>query len=286
MAPGGYTDTFLKIHPEGSVKGITLPPHLGGHPMRIPHSDQDPRVQVRFMDLTMLAVEYGTPMAEIPKEHPNAKDFSDDRPFLDETFDLVICDGQSLRTHFREVYGQSREALRLNAAQLIFGMTRIKQGGTFMMFLHKADSFDTIKLLEIFDAFSKVKLVKPKIAHTTRSWFYLVAQDVDSTHHKAQHAIEQWKNDWKRATLGGDGGTGMNKEMATEIEVKAVLEKFGPRLIELAKDIWSTQEIALAKAFYTKSHSPRTPNLQRKSYKDIAALRSWRNSAHSDTDSP
>jgi 23S rRNA U2552 (ribose-2'-O)-methylase RlmE/FtsJ len=286
MAPGGYTDIFLKIHPEASVKGITLPPHLGGHPMCIPHSDKDPRVQVEFMDLTMLAVEYGTSMAEIPKEHPDAKNFSGDRPFLDETFDLVICDGQILRTHFREDYRQTREALRLNVAQLIFGMTRIKQGGTFVMLLHKADAFDNIELLETFDTFSKVKLVKPKKAHAPRSSFYLVAKDVDPTHHKAQYAIEQWKKDWKRATLGGDGGAGMNKEMATEIKVNAVLEEFGPRLIKLAKDIWDTQKNALERASYTKPNSPRMPTLQRKPQDENAALGSWRKTAHSNMDSP
>lgn len=286
MAPGGYTEIFLKIHPEASVKGITLPPHLGGHPMCIPHSDKDPRVQVIFMDLTMLAVEYGTSMAEIPKEHPDAKKFSSDRPFLNETFDLVICDGQILRTHFREEYRQNREALRLNAAQLIFGMTRIKQGGTFMMLLHKADAFDNIELLETFDTFSKLKLIKPKTAHAARSSFYLIAKDVDPTHPKAQYAVEQWKKDWKRATLAGDEGTGMDKEMATEMKVNAVLEEFGPNLIGLAKEIWLTQKNALGRASYIKPNSPRMPKIPRKPQDENAAVGAWRKASHSNMDSP
>ena len=260
IAPGGYTWHILETYPEATVKGITLPPHLGGHPMGLDHGDKDARVQVKFMDLTMLAEEFGTSLSEISKDHPDAKKFSSDRPFLGETFDLVICDGQILRTHFREEYRQNREVLRLNVAQLIFGLTRIKHGGTFVMLLHKADAFDNIELLKIFDTIAKIKLFKPQCAHSPRSSFYLIARDVDPTHPKAQEAIQKWKEDWKNATIAGDEGTGVNKEMPTEDHVKAVLEEFGPRLIELAKAIWLVQKNALAKASYTRSSSPRTPS--------------------------
>ena len=260
IAPGGYTWHLLEAYPEATVKGITLPPHLGGHPMCLDHGDKDPRVQVKFMDLTMLAEEFGTSMSEIPKDHPDAKKFSSDRPFVGETFDLVICDGQILRTHFREEYRQNREVLRLNVAQLILGLTRIKRGGTFVMLLHKADAFDNIELLKIFNTIAKIKLFKPQCAHSPRSSFYLIARDVDPTHPKAQKSIQQWKEDWKNATTAGEEGTGVNKEMPTEDHVKAVLEEFGPRLIELAKEIWLVQKNALAKASYTKSSSPKTPN--------------------------
>ena len=260
IAPGGYTWHLLEIYPEATVKGITLPPHLGGHPMCLDHGDKDPRVQVKFMDLTMLAVEFGTSMSEIPKDHPDVKKFSSDRPFLGETFDLVISDGQILRTHFREEYRQNREVLRLNVAQLILGLTRIKRGGTFVMLLHKADAFDNIELLKVFDTIAKIRLFKPRCAHSQRSSFYLIAKDVDPTHPKAQEAIRKWKDDWKKATITGDEGTGMNKEMQTVDHVKAVLEEFGPRLIQLGKEIWLIQKNALAKASYTKPASPRSPS--------------------------
>ena len=227
--------------------------------MLIRHGENDPRVQVKFMDLTMLAVEYGTPMSEIPEGHPDAKKFNSDRPFLDEEFDHVLCDGQILRTHFREEYRQNREVIRLNVAQLIFGMTRIKSGGTFVMLLHKADAFDNVELLSTFDAFSKVKLCKPRSAHAVRSSFYLIATDVDPTHSRALEALKQWKKDWENATFEEDGGTGMNKEIPTEDVVLAVLEKFGPRLIEMAREIWQIQKNALGKASYTKTTSPWTP---------------------------
>lgn len=227
--------------------------------MCLAHGDKDPRVQIKFMDLTMLAVEYGISMSEIPKEHPDAKKFSSDRPFLSETFDLVICDGQILRTHFREGYRQNREVLRLNVAQLILGMTRIKPGGTFVMLLHKADAFDNIELLQTFDKISKVKLFKPRTAHAPRSSFYLIARDVNPSHDIAQEAMQQWKDDWKKETLAGDQGTGLSKEIPTEAKVKAVMEEFGPKLITLAKEIWLVQKNALARASYTKPNSPRTP---------------------------
>ncbi len=43
----------------------------------------------------------GTPASAIPASHPDAGSFSSDRPFLDQQFDLVFCDGQVLRTHER-----------------------------------------------------------------------------------------------------------------------------------------------------------------------------------------
>ena len=260
IAPGGYTEHLLQTYPEASVKGITLPLHLGGHPMVAAYGEKDPRVQVDFMDLTMLAVEYGTPMSEIPQGHPDAKNFSSNRPFLGETFGHVLCDGQILRTHFREEYRQTKEIVRLNVAQLIFGMTRISPRGTFVMLLHKADAFDNIELLKTFDDFSKVKLCKPQTIHAVRSSFYMIATDVDPTHPKAKEAVEQWKKDWKRATFDTDENTGMNREMPTEDKVKAVLKEFGPRLIELARDIWQTQKNALGRASYTKTNSRQTPS--------------------------
>ncbi|KAI9752138.1 MAG: hypothetical protein M1835_001132, partial [Candelina submexicana] len=180
MAPGGYTWAFLHHHPTAHVCGITLPENMGGHPMLLPHGFNDPRIEVQFLDLTMLATEYGVPLSTIPPTHPEVSKFSAARPFSDTPhgFSLVLCDGQVLRTHARADCRRDLEAIRLTTAQLILGMQRLREGGTFAILLHKVDAYDSILLLRAFDSFSRIVLFKPVRKFRVRSSFYLVAKEV------------------------------------------------------------------------------------------------------------
>ena len=104
MAPGGFSAAALERNPSALLRGISLPRTLGGHEMLLRSwSDTDPEAStyVDFRDITLLAEEMGTPLSSIPAAHPDAASFSADRPFLDQKFDLVFCDGQVLRTHER-----------------------------------------------------------------------------------------------------------------------------------------------------------------------------------------
>ncbi len=53
-----------------------------------------------------------------------------ERPFLGQTFDLVFCDGQVLRTHSRGEHREHGEPFRLRVSQLILALQRIDAGGT------------------------------------------------------------------------------------------------------------------------------------------------------------
>jgi hypothetical protein len=64
-------------------------------------TDPDAQIYVSFRDITLLAGEMGISPSGIPASHPEAASFSFDRPFLEQRFDLVFCDGQVLRTHER-----------------------------------------------------------------------------------------------------------------------------------------------------------------------------------------
>jgi 23S rRNA U2552 (ribose-2'-O)-methylase RlmE/FtsJ len=250
MAPGGYTWSLLEAHQSARISGITLPVGIGGHPMVLPYGRNDPRVQVEFMDITMMAPEFGTPIAEIPPEHPEAASFSTQVLYQDVSFDIVLCDGNVLRTHKRAEYRQGREALRLTVSQLIFGMKRIKTGGTFIILLHKADAWVSVELLQILESFSKIQLFKPARIHAQRSSFYVIAKDVQPKHPKAIEAIQKWQKDWWRATFAGKEHTGEDKEV-DEQRVYSVLDSFGPKLIELGRPIWKVQLDALRRASYT-----------------------------------
>ncbi|KAH6635832.1 hypothetical protein F5144DRAFT_591164 [Chaetomium tenue] len=104
MAPGGFSAAALQRNPSALLRGISLPRDLGGHEMLLrTYSSTDPNADtyISFRDITLLAEEMGTPLSSIPASHPDAASFSADRPFLDQKFDLVFCDGQVLRTHER-----------------------------------------------------------------------------------------------------------------------------------------------------------------------------------------
>lgn len=115
MAPGGFTKAVLDINPNAKAHGISLPEDLGGHKLRLPAD----LALVVYLDVTMLLEEYSD--HPIPPIYPDPHRFSSARPFLGQKFDLVLCDGQVLRTHeqYRQVYRESHEKIRLKYSQLI-----------------------------------------------------------------------------------------------------------------------------------------------------------------------
>jgi hypothetical protein len=72
--------------------------------------------KVDFLDVNMLAPDMG--VESVPPEHPEALDFLPRQLQSQKVFDLVICDGQVLRTHERAAHRETREATRLTLEQL------------------------------------------------------------------------------------------------------------------------------------------------------------------------
>ncbi|KMU80449.1 hypothetical protein CISG_02300 [Coccidioides immitis RMSCC 3703] len=206
--------------------------------------------QVKYQDITMFAADMG--VTDIPKEHPDAANFLPRQLDPREVFDLVICDGQVLRTHDRAAYREEREARRLTLTQLALGVEHVRHGGTIVALLHKIEAWDTVSLLYTFSKFSSVQVFKPQKFHAKRSSFYMVATNIQSQHDEAILAIRKWKTLWRLATFGTDEQYG-NAVDESETGVEAVLEKFGLELVRLARDIWNTQARALAKAPFIKA---------------------------------
>ncbi|KAL8902992.1 MAG: hypothetical protein Q9207_004232 [Kuettlingeria erythrocarpa] len=257
MAPGGYTAAILQKYPLGSVSGITLPTEFGGHQMMIPYGSADSRVQVEFMDITMLSREFSDHAIRIPATHPRAANFISQSPFAGKLFDLVVCDGNLVPSFERTGKKASLEPIRLLTAQLVFGMNRIKSGGTFVILLHKADAFDTMQLIKDFCSISEsVKLFKPMTAHRKKTSFYMVANGVHSSDSKTQACIAKWRECWTRATFGGADRTGLQPAIPTNAEVDALLDEFGSGLIAMAHDVWKVQAQALKKALDAGFRSP------------------------------
>ncbi|KAM0795671.1 hypothetical protein BDR22DRAFT_825810 [Usnea florida] len=249
MAPGGFTRSVQKRNQHAYVCAFTLPPELGGH--EIIHYE-DPRVNRMFGDITMLHQELR--ITDLPKDHPEFSKLDDSLLWSGKTFDLIFCDGQALRTHQPYIAEHRRqvEATRLTVSQLILAMQRIKSGGTLIVTLHKFGTYDTIKIVSIFDRAAKIQVFKPVSAHTKNGTFYLIAKEVQPGHPEVVAALKEWKRIWKALTFpvidetkNEDTKEPFNEPGLAE-EVLGLLDRFADRVIELGEPIWQIQKEALA----------------------------------------
>ena len=257
LAPGGYTKKLLELHPTIKICGITLAESEGGHEVLA----KSPRLDVKYLDMNLLAIAYGVPLSNIPSDHPDAGKFLTEAPFAGLNFDIVVGDGAVLHTHTREEYRQDkdREALRLRVAQLIFGLSRIKAGGTFIILTHRIDSWENLVLLRNFEQFSKVTVFKPTTIHTQSSSFYLIAKEVQPDHRVAKRVIQEWKKVWSITTFGGGKGTGECPEEPSTEDVVQILKHYGPRFVEMGGPVWQIQADGLSKASYMEPRPSGAP---------------------------
>jgi 23S rRNA U2552 (ribose-2'-O)-methylase RlmE/FtsJ len=247
FAPGGFVGRALKTNPNVQVVGITLPTREKGVESLV----KNPRLHVVPADVTMLAVDLGFPLADIPAEHPDAKRFLDRAIRPRQQFDLVTCEGGVLRTHQIASYREQREAHRLKASQLAISLERVKSGGSMIVLMHKAETWNSLCLFYKFSKFSKVRLFKPEMEHQHRSSFYMIATDIQSQSEVAKDAVKQWKAEWKTATFGTDDE--YSKECQDNaLDVNKVLEEFGESWIDLCREVWVLQIKGLEKKSFTK----------------------------------
>jgi 23S rRNA U2552 (ribose-2'-O)-methylase RlmE/FtsJ len=247
MAPGGFTASVLAKDRDVRVCGISLPVSKGGHKMMLPGWQRDSRIQVCFLDITMLAAEMD--VSNIPMDHPDATNFVWDRPFCGETFDLVFCDGQVLRKHPRPEYRERREAWRLLTSQLVLALQRIKKDGKLVVLLHKLDTWGTVLMLHTLSKFSSLHLFKPKTKHAVRSSFYVVADQMQPQSPYFRAAVANWKEEWHTATFGSDSEYQENRGRS-DGTVNEVISGFGTELLHLGEPIWRIQAAALRKASF------------------------------------
>lgn len=248
MAPGGFLKVALDRNPGSRAVAFSLPVHVGGHEVRAP-SELMERVDVNFLDITMLAADMG--VEQIPQDHPEASMFLPRQMEPGQMFDLILCDGQVLRTHARAPYREPREARRLTCTQLAIGLEHMRPGGTMIVLLHKAEAWDTVCLLRRFRQFSRVRLFKPRAGHSKRSSFYLVATDVQSRKPRALEALARWKMVWRVATFGSDDEYAQVVH-DPEVNAEELLAEFGPELVRLGRPVWKIQKESLAEAPFIK----------------------------------
>ena len=246
MAPGGFAAYAIQENPMGVVDAFSLSEAEGGHPVLVPFGKRDTRVRVHFTDITMWAEELG--VDKVPEDHPDISKFCSGWPYPCGAYDLVICDGQALRTQEVAEYRKLSEQTRLTNAQLVLGLQRIKAGGTLIMLLHKAHKWRCVKLLKMFSHFSDIQLFKPSGYHAEKSSFYLVAKNVQPEKEDARQAINMFRSSWCATTFGTDQREVESDELVDGDDIVSVLDEFGPKFIELARPVWAIQAAALREA--------------------------------------
>lgn len=246
MAPGGFSQSILQCNPSARISALTLPLDAGGYMVLLPHGARDSRVEVQYLDITMLVDEFD--VTHIDTDHPDALHFlHGQRPYLETPFDLVICDGQVLRTHQRAPYREACEATRLILSQLVIAMQRIRQGATIVVLLHKSHAWNSIELLYEFSKFASVRLFKPTRIHSIRSSFYMIATEVNPAHDSAKAAVEKWKSEWRDVTFHG-----AQKGRPSPDRIQHVLDEFGETLIRIGEPIWKVQRDGLANTSFIR----------------------------------
>jgi 23S rRNA U2552 (ribose-2'-O)-methylase RlmE/FtsJ len=160
MAPGEFLSAAMRYNSSAMATAYSLPFEAGGHKVLLP---QNQNIKTTLLDVTMLASDLG--VDEIPEGHPDLANFLPKHFHEDREFDLVLCDGQVLRTQPRADYREHTEARRLTTTQLALGLGHLRSGGTIVVLLHKLEGPITVELLRLFHHFSSVKLFKPPRAH-------------------------------------------------------------------------------------------------------------------------
>jgi 23S rRNA U2552 (ribose-2'-O)-methylase RlmE/FtsJ len=146
MAPGGIMSYILKRQPRVAADAITLPSSQGGHDVLFKPSRNDGQLNRPHADLTMFASELG--VNAIPSNHPEAAELGAEWPFTTFAYDLILCDGQNLRTHRLLDYRRGKQQARLFNAPRIIDLRRVRPGGTFVVLLHRADMWRVFTLVK------------------------------------------------------------------------------------------------------------------------------------------
>ncbi|KAI9842466.1 MAG: hypothetical protein M1837_007135 [Sclerophora amabilis] len=248
MAPGGFTSITLEEKPTGVVDAFSLPDADEGFRVLVGHGKKDPRVQVHRTDVTMWPGELG--VQTVPGGHLEPSDFHFGWPFPRQLYDLVICDGQTLRKQpaRKEEVDRGVGKDDVNVAERQEVESDRWDRGTLLVLLHRCHKWRIFRLLKAFDSFSDTQLFKPTVFHREKSSFYLIAKNVQPDHEEAIRALRGFRDKWFAATFGFERDATAKDEWLSADEIQSLLLEFGPKFKELARPVWATQAEALRNA--------------------------------------
>ncbi|KAJ1302111.1 hypothetical protein OPQ81_000942 [Rhizoctonia solani] len=247
--PGGYSTYILQKCPLATGFGISLPFEEGGHGLAIP-ANLLPRMELRTADLTNFDLAPSIPKPQAPFTQLGPM------PFELNTFDLVVCDGHSLRNN-PDNNDRPWNWTRLLISQLLMGLRAVSPGGTiFLKLSHPEKAIGARVLLALCRIAYLVRTVKPQPLHAIRGTFYVIAQQVSTNSTDYQSLVESLEKLWYIMSFEGEAGYGREitweeEDMITnwgEVMSESGLEN----IARLGAEVWRIQYNALRKMFHAR----------------------------------
>ncbi|CUA77826.1 hypothetical protein RSOLAG22IIIB_06811 [Rhizoctonia solani] len=242
--PGGYSTYILQKCPSATGFGISLPFEEGGHGLAIP-ANLLPRMELRTADLTNFDLAPSIPKPQSPFTQLGPL------PFESNSFDLVVCDGHSLRNNPDNI-DRPWNWTRLLISQLLIGLRAVTAGGTiFVKLSHPEKAIGARILLALCQVARLVRTVKPQPLHAIRGTFYVIAQQVSTDSEDYQTLVQSLERLWYTMSFEGEAGYG--REITWEEEDKIInwAEVTGEsgldKLARLGAEVWRIQCNALRK---------------------------------------
>ncbi|KAI9063801.1 hypothetical protein FKP32DRAFT_1592034 [Trametes sanguinea] len=266
-APGGFSLHVLRTNPEARGVGLSLSESQGGRAFLLDESYRS-RFEHKEQDL----LEYD----HLPQACHAAGALRRTLPtaFLGH-FDLVVMDGQPLRTYRPANMPDTPNTaspccFALLLTQLIIALSSVRPGGTIVAKMFHPECYPAAHLIYLLDAISDTLIVhKPSGMHATRASFYVIAKGVAGEPGRARlmeqyldglralwHAFEC--GELARATRPAEECYG---DLDFIIKAEDILDMDGylPRLIELGRPVWATQAKAL-RQFFIRQGLPNLPS--------------------------
>ena len=133
--------------------------------------------------------------------------------------------------HGRPAHRQDRETerMRLTTAQLILAMSRVAHRGTIVLLQHKLDTWTPARIVYALSKFADIHIFKPERKHASRSSFYTVARNINTSSANFKTFLKRCQDDWYEATFGGKNGIGQytdGEDEAVCITQKYLLNSF------------------------------------------------------------
>ncbi|KAF8601685.1 hypothetical protein BDV93DRAFT_495511 [Ceratobasidium sp. AG-I] len=195
--PGGYSTHILQTCPEATGIGISLPVKDGGHGLAIP-AELLSRIDVHFADVTSFDLA-----PALPKPSPLTS-----WAFGFSSFDLVVCDGHSLRLNPDNV-ARPWNHTRLLITQILLGLRTVSDSGTmFVKLSHLEQPIAARLLLALCRVSNNVRTLKPTTLHANRSTFYVVAKGIRTSSPEFQGLVAGLEKLWYIMSFEGETGHG------------------------------------------------------------------------------
>ncbi|CEL63146.1 hypothetical protein RSOLAG1IB_05186 [Rhizoctonia solani AG-1 IB] len=246
--PGGYSTYILQKCPLATGLGISLPFEDGGHGLAIP-SDLLPRMELRTADLTNFDLAPSIHKPETPFTQLGPL------PFELNNFDLVVCDGHSLRNN-PDNADRPWNWTRLLISQLLMGLRAVSAGGTiFIKLSHPEKALGARILLALSRIARSVRTVKPQL-HAIRGTFYVITQQISTSSASYRGLVESLERLWYIMSFEGEAGYGRAitwEEENTIIDWEEVVSNRGlDELTRFGIEVWRVQCNALRKMLHAR----------------------------------